>query len=548
MVNPGASVFARCLWDHKKGIFLLLLVFGKSAQPATGFWGKKDLLDRMRDCESMRITVAMNGADESKLKKQKTNKDLDRYSDKRGSFSKGLVHTDNGLVTNSSFKSMIKAMKSGKKSDFNAIQMGGVLKLKNPQAAYAFCLEGEDSSIALIPKAPALASAQAASEMVELYWAALLRDVYFNKYDSNGIASQAISDLNNMSDFRGPKIEGLVTAQTLLRGSTPGDLVGPYISQFLYLPVPEYSYPAEQWYYPYVSGVDYLATQEDWLNAQNGGIISPATPTFAENPIFIRNGRDLATHVHNDYPGSSAINAALILLGLGLDVLDTNNPYKNNATQCGFVTYGTGDVVSMVITAVQASFKAAWYQKWLNHLRLRPEYFGFLAHEQKLGVFNYRLHSDLINSLALSRTFERYGTYLLTTVYPEGCPPHPAYPSGHATWIGAGVTILKAYFDGDFVIPSPLEPNSSNTDLITYEGEPLTVNGELNKLASNIAIGRNFAGIHYRTDALEGMKLGEKIAISILNEEGYTKNENFAGYTLTKFDGTTITVGQKIVV
>jgi hypothetical protein len=44
------------------------------------------------------------------------------------------------------------------------------------------------------------------------------------------------------------------------------------------------------------------------------------------------------------------------------------------------------------------------------------------------------------------------------------------------------------------------------------------------------------------------MKLGEKIAISILNEEGYTKNENFAGYTLTKFDGSTITVGQKVVV
>jgi len=333
-----------------------------------------------------------------------------------------------------------------------------------------------------------------------------------------------------------------------LRGSTPGELVGPYISQFLYLPVPEYGHLVSQWYYPYVSGVDYLSTEEEWLNAQNGGPVSPATPTFADNAIFIRNGRDLATHVHNDYPGQSAINAALILLSYGPDALDDNNPYKTNSTQQGFVTYGVGDVVNMVATAVQAAFKAAWWQKWINHLRLRPEYFGFLAHEQKLEIFDYGINSDLINSLALTRTFEKYGTYLLTTVYPEGSPTHPAYPSGHATWAGAAVTILKAYFNGDFVIPNPIEPDFCNTDLIPYDGEPLTVNGELNKLASNIAIGRNIAGVHYRTDALEGMKLGEKIAISILNEEGYTKNENFAGYTLTKFDGTTITVGQKIVV
>ncbi len=35
------------------------------------------------------------------------------------------------------------------------------------------------------------------------------------------------------SDFRGPKTNGKVTPATLFRGITAGDLVGPYLSQFL---------------------------------------------------------------------------------------------------------------------------------------------------------------------------------------------------------------------------------------------------------------------------------------------------------------------------
>jgi hypothetical protein len=64
----------------------------------------------------------------------------------------------------------------------------------------------------------------------------------------------------------------------------------------------------------------------------------------------------------------------------------------------------------------------------------------------------------------------------------------------------------------------------------------------LNKLASNIALGRNFAGVHWRSDATESLRLGEEVAIRYLREERYCFNEDFAGYSLTKFDGTTITV------
>jgi hypothetical protein len=69
----------------------------------------------------------------------------------------------------------------------------------------------------------------------------------------------------------------------------------------------------------------------------------------------------------------------------------------------------------------------------------------------------------------------------------------------------------------------------------------LTVGGELNKVAANIAMGRNIAGIHWRTDSSESLTLGEEVALGILAEQQATYNEG-GGFTLTKFDGTTITI------
>ena len=45
-----------------------------------------------------------------------------------------------------------------------------------------------------------------------------------------------------------------------------------------------------------------------------------------------------------------------------------------------------------------------------------------------------------------------------------------------------------------------------------YQGNDknqISIHGELNKLAANVAIGRNMAGVHYRSDYIESTKLGE---------------------------------------
>ncbi|MGH7489368.1 MAG: hypothetical protein ACREMY_27770, partial [bacterium] len=76
-----------------------------------------------------------------------------------------------------------------------------------------------------------------------------------------------------------------------------------------------------------------------------------------------------------------------------------------------------------------------------------------------------------------------------------------------------------------------------------WKGAALTVGGELDKLATNIIMGRDFAGLHWRTDALAGLLLGEKVAIRALEEMSLTGNELFSGWSLRRFDGRPMTVG-----
>jgi hypothetical protein len=69
----------------------------------------------------------------------------------------------------------------------------------------------------------------------------------------------------------------------------------------------------------------------------------------------------------------------------------------------------------------------------------------------------------------------------------------------------------------------------------------LTVGGELNKLAANIALGRNAGGVHWRSDYTESLRLGEEIAIGLLREQKLTYNEHHS-FSFTRFDGTAITI------
>ena len=96
-----------------------------------------------------------------------------------------------------------------------------------------------------------------------------------------------------------------------------------------------------------------------------------------------------------------------------------------------------------------------------------------------------------------------------------------------------------------FVIPKPVVASDDGQSVVSYNGSDagqITVGGELNKLANNVALGRDVAGVHWRSDAEQALLLGEAVAISILRDQRSTFNEPFSGFTFSKFDGTTITV------
>jgi len=462
-----------------------------------------------------------------------------------GNFSKGLKHDSNGEVDPAAYGKFITAVTSGKPADFDAIPLNGTVLLVDPQAGLAFDLQGTDSHQLSEPPSPSVAGAQRAGEMVENYWQALLRDVPFSQYGSNSIAQAAMADLNNLTDF--PHRNGTVTAQNLFRANFAGLDVGPYVSQFF---LPTISYGAgqvvQQWK-TYVTGIDYMTDFASYLDCQNG--IGP----FAKNSVdptvrFLRNGRDVGAWVHVDFLYQAYFGAMLYLLQIGAP-FNPGNPYvapnPASANQAGFGTFGGPHIQALMTEVASRALKAQWFQKWFVHRALRPEAFGGLVHLTKTETKTYPLHSDVINSTALPQVFAKYNSYLLPMAFPEGCPQHPAYGSGHATVAGACITVLKAFFDERTVLPNPVVPSDDGLSLQAYTGSDtnlLTVGAELNKLAFNVAFARNIAGVHWRSDAEEAMKLGEAVAISILRDQKPCYNEILGEFSFTKLDGTSVTI------
>jgi membrane-associated phospholipid phosphatase len=366
---------------------------------------------------------------------------------------------------------------------------------------------------------------------------ALARDIHFQSYGSSPIIQAAVADMNTFSDFRGPKVNNQVLIATLFRGNTEGDLHGPFVSQFLLKDIPYGTLTVNQRQRTFVGLVDYLTDYAPWHNIQDGG--TPIQQAFDPVPRYIRNGRDLAAYVQVDALYEAYLNACLILLGMGAP-LDPGNPYTTYTKTDAFGTFGDPHILSLVTEVATRALKAVWFQKWYVHRRNRPEEFGGRVHNHLTGAATYPIDAEILNSDAVQQVFSKYGTYLLPQAYPEGSPLHPSYGAGHATVAGACVTILKAWFDESYVLTNPVVPNADGSALVPDAGS-LTVGGELNKIAANIANARNFAGIHWRTDYWESVQLGETVGMGILEEQKKTYLEG-GSFTFTKFDGSTVTI------
>ena len=243
----------------------------------------------------------------------------------------------------------------------------------------------------------------------------------------------------------------------------------------------------------------------------------------------------------------------------------------------GFAAFGGPHVLSLVTEVATRCLKAVRRQKFNYHRRSRPERIGALltlqgtrgaanadddrsaslgtetanAAERMLNAANLGPMLALVDRHNQARAasadphldfaaasdpawFAAAKNYLLPMAFAEGSPMHPSYGAGHATVAGGCVTMLKAFFDtmDEGGKPRPwgdrpvVRARADGSALERLAADPdMTIAGELNKLAVNISIGRNMAGVHYYTDYYESLRMGERVATGILIEQMKQYNE-----------------------
>ncbi|CAH6419313.1 Hypothetical protein HVR_LOCUS515 [uncultured virus] len=429
-------------------------------------------------------------------------------------YTKGLPHDGNGFVDIVEMHRLLTALKDNDRERLATIRLGSKNRLVNPSAAWSLDFFGANSNCYRYSTLPALSSDLMAAQMTELYCMSRARDARFSKYRTNEIIAECCSHLNDLRAY--PQVKDRVTPYNIFRGPMYSDTQGIYLSQFLYRDIRIGGFVNKQKYATDLEGHDFMKTWETAISAQSGNILEHPAPQ-RDISRYIITGRDLACYVHYDEPYQAFYNASMILL----DMKASPNPeiarLLNETPMEGFfVDFGRSDIQATISMIGRNALLAAWYVKW-NTLFLRPEAYGIEVERIFRNKRNrFGISPELLRNPVLQAVQKENGNTLLSQVYEEGSPNHPSTPSGHGAIAGACITILKFFFDVNFEM-DVFEPDADGQILIK-NGQKTTVGIELDKLATNIAIGRNWAGIHYWMDAISGIKLGEKVAISCLRD------------------------------
>ena len=252
---------------------------------------------------------------------QTPNGDEAKYADKSATYSKGLKQKSYGIVDPDVFEAFRAALGSSDGMTVGAmnfedpnIVLGGYspqhksppfyTRLNGPAGAFALPMIGADAQYFAAPPAFEIDSIDYALELIELYWASLLRDVPFSEYRINATAIAAANGLTKLrtkfnGHYYGPvDASGTVTPDLLFRGGPRqisnktyfgGEDLGPYISQLCIQPTHLGAQPIDQKMLIYVAGVNYLTDLDSWFAAQNGkvaalNVADGVPPLYAQRP------------------------------------------------------------------------------------------------------------------------------------------------------------------------------------------------------------------------------------------------------------------------
>jgi len=334
------------------------------------------------------------------VESQQSNGDEDRYSDHFASFSKALPHDDLGVVDPDAYATLSACASTGQPDDFEAIRLGGTVKLANPRPAWPSTSKGPTAIAWPCRRHRASTPPNKPANLVELYWMALARDVHFNDYATDQTIADACSDLSALTDFGGPKASGIVTPATIFRGLTPGDLAGPPVSQFLLRDFAYGSLIIRHQQRTVQAQLDYLTDFNNWLDSQNG---TPTghRPILRPDPALHTHLRDLAAYVRLDTPSEAFMNACLMLLGLGVPV-NNGNPYKKWKKQGAFVTFGAPHILGLVNEVATRALKRFGFRSGTFIAACAPEEYAGRVHVHLAGDASYPVHDDVLASVASS--------------------------------------------------------------------------------------------------------------------------------------------------
>lgn len=441
-------------------------------------------------------------------------------------YGKFLPHDEFGRVLPEAYEKLRKALISRNNKLLFQVPLGGTSKLVQPLAGLSINLIGPACSSIYMPPPPSMSSDQTAGEMVINYCHVLARDVPFIDFSTNSIIADCVTYISALPVYTGHEP---ITVDNIFRGRGVGCDVGPYISQLLYMPAliwpnvvqPLYKFPT------HTSANNRLITEPTYLAAINGSPIG-TEPTISGTFTYITCGRDLAYYVHRDIIADIFDETIRRLLQANTPFSPTN-PYTKapyNINMSSFINWNIADVSACLRIAGQIAMRCSWYIKWQVYRRLRPEEFANEVEQWRLSGQNPANISEvLLTNGVLTDIFTAQGNYYLSQINKSGCPGHPSYPAGHAIYAGACGTVIKAFYNENWIVPNPVIAAADGLSLIPIV-ENLTLGQEINKLMENVGLGRDWAGFHYQSDVSAGILYGEKIAYLILQDwiEQYPEN------------------------
>ena len=190
-----------------------------------------------------------------------------------------------------------------------------------------------------------------------------------------------------------------------------------------------------------------------------------------------------------------------------------------------------GDIHLILDMIVRHASLAAQGAKWSALTLLPEEYARAIDHCRQ----HQQEHPDLTPELMMNPLLKLYYKQEQSLRLAEDAPFYPSGPSLTATLAGAGITVIKYFFDMSTQIKISI-PSADGSELVPTNIY-LSIQDELHKLGSNMGLARCWRGHNFRHSMTAGLKLGEKAALAALKDLVPRYHQPV---TINKFTGTAI--------